>query len=707
MFWGRLVVSTLMTVSALALSKLGPLAIYVPEVLTLWLAYVLVAWAIRHLNLLRAGWLWDYGQMLADTAWVTIFIHATDGTDNPFPLLYFLAIMSAASVRYARGAIITATLAAACLALLMWSELRTIQSGLVPSAPGGFYSIFRADFVLRGYIYAICFYLVAAFSGFLAERLKAKGRQLEDTARALEEFRLSTGDILERMGSGLLTLNARGQVMYCNAAGARILGLDPRLVEGQEIGRAAAGGLQPFAEVLSREVERGGGSSGRWEVKIGLGRDSEIPVGISTTAITDGQGNPEGLIAIFQDLSAAKSMENRLIEIEQLETSQQLTKNLLKAIHPYLAEIEKGLGGLQRDDDPDSVGLISGLRRKAGYIRKTVEDFARFAHIEVPMGDRPVANPPEGESRIIGQAPNFIEVLNMVRQVAPTDSTVLVCGESGTGKELLARELHRLSNRNRGPFVSINCAAIPETLLESELFGHLRGSFTGAVRDKEGLFRLADGGTFFLDEVSETSPAIQVKLLRVLQEREIVPVGGSRPIKVDVRVISATNQDLAKLVEQNRFRTDLFYRLNVIQITIPPLRDRGSDIMLLAERIVENVCRRQGLPVKVISSGAREALQQYPWPGNVRELENVLERAVILEDGAVIGRHSLPDEVIKAQATDESRPKANKVGNLKESEKQTIIRVLDECGGNKSKAAKKLGIHYATLYRKLKGYKIE
>ncbi|HTY08412.1 MAG TPA: sigma 54-interacting transcriptional regulator, partial [Candidatus Edwardsbacteria bacterium] len=378
---------------------------------------------------------------------------------------------------------------------------------------------------------------------------------------------------------------------------------------------------------------------------------------------------------------------------------------------PEVGAIDEALNPILEGkvDSRAAQSLAVLIKQRIDTIIKTVDDYIRFARIEL-VGQHPQHGPERTSDLIIGQSPGFQQVMALLRQIAPSDSTVLICGESGTGKELLARELHRLSHRSQGPFVCINCAALPETLLESELFGHVRGSFTGAVRDKEGLFRVADGGTVFLDEVSETSPAIQVKLLRVLQEREIVPVGGTRPIKVDVRLVSATNIDLARAVEQGRFRMDLFYRINVIPIQIPPLRQRGSDIPLLAEHFLRKVSRREGAPAKRLSPAARDGLLAYRWPGNVRELENVIERAVILAPGLVIEPSHVPAAMLPGTPSAEQRPgggaAAEGTGTLKGRERQAIINALEECGGNKTRAAKKLGIHYATLYRKMKHYGI-
>jgi DNA-binding NtrC family response regulator len=310
--------------------------------------------------------------------------------------------------------------------------------------------------------------------------------------------------------------------------------------------------------------------------------------------------------------------------------------------------------------------------------------------------------------QIIGRSRAMSAVFRVVEKVAPTDSTILIYGESGTGKELVARAIHDKSNRSDGRFVSINCGALPESLLESELFGHVKGSFTGAVRDKEGLFSVARGGTFFLDEVGETSASIQVKLLRVLQEREIVPVGGTKPIQVNVRLIAATNADLAQLVRSSRFRADLYYRLNVIPIVVPPLRERKEDIPLLVEHFLE----RYSGGHKTISDEAMEVISTYDWPGNVRELENIIERAVILQEGDVITAEGLnvsvfPEKLRKRHRSLDEAILGSCELTLEELEKNYLLKVLDETGWRKKKAAKVLGINPSTLYRKLKRYEME
>ncbi len=309
----------------------------------------------------------------------------------------------------------------------------------------------------------------------------------------------------------------------------------------------------------------------------------------------------------------------------------------------------------------------------------------------------------EDFKEIIGKSEEIQAVFCLVNKVADTDSTILISGESGTGKELIAKAIHYRSGRAGQPFVSINCGALPENLLESELFGHVKGSFTGAIRDKDGMFKVASGGTFFLDEVGETSLAIQVKLLRVLQEREIIPVGGTAPIKVDVRLIAATNADLEKAVKEERFRADLYYRLNVIPVHIPPLRERRDDIPLLVDHFLRIATDRTGR-TKSIAKTSMDLLCAYDWPGNVRELENVIERGVILQDGDEIFPDNLPPKVCHHTSERRGVNVEDAQMTLDELEKQYLVSVLEETSWQKKKASSILGINASTLYRKIQRY---
>lgn len=314
---------------------------------------------------------------------------------------------------------------------------------------------------------------------------------------------------------------------------------------------------------------------------------------------------------------------------------------------------------------------------------------------------------------IIGVSHEIKKIFDMIVRISDIGSNVLITGESGTGKELIARAIHNNSYRKDKPFVTVNCGALPENLLETELFGHMKGSFTGAIQNKEGLFEIADGGTFFLDEVAETTPAIQVKLLRVLNDRKFKRVGGTRDIAVDVRIVAATNRDLDKMVQQQEFREDLFYRLNVIPIHVPPLRDRISDIPLLVEHFIAKSGKACGRSDMSISKEAIEALQQYSWPGNIRELENVIERCVALESSNIITVSSLPKYVryqnlntVESlnEIPEDGLDLEEVIGNF---EKEFLIKALEKTNGVRKDAADLLKITFRSLRYRLKKYGLD
>jgi len=317
-------------------------------------------------------------------------------------------------------------------------------------------------------------------------------------------------------------------------------------------------------------------------------------------------------------------------------------------------------------------------------------------------------------SGLVGRSPSMLEVYKMIARVSDSPAAVLVTGESGTGKELVARAIHTHSPRAAAPFVAVNCGALTETLLESELFGHVKGSFTGATGNKRGIFEHAGEGTVFLDEVSETSPALQVKLLRVLQEREVVPVGGTEVIKVRARVIAASNGDLEKLSAAGAFRRDLLYRLNVIQLHLPPLRDRRDDIPLLVAHFVLKHSLKAP-PAATIDEQAMGELSAYSWPGNVRELENVIERAITLSQGSRITSDDLPPRIqlshssvgIPPLSADDLTDLFSGLPSLDELERRYILHVLDATGSNRKRAAEILGINRKTLYRMAARFEIE
>jgi transcriptional regulator with GAF, ATPase, and Fis domain len=354
----------------------------------------------------------------------------------------------------------------------------------------------------------------------------------------------------------------------------------------------------------------------------------------------------------------------------------------------------------------DHVSLAISHQRLAEEQREAAEARERATRLEERVQAlRDELEATRGYHRVLGEAKCWKDVLTQAAKVAATETTVLLTGESGTGKEVVARFIHRGSRRAKGPFVALNCAALPETLLESELFGHERGAFTGALTAYPGRIEQAAGGTLFLDEVGEMSPAVQAKLLRVLQEREFQRLGATRPIKADVRVVAATNRDLAASIARGEFREDLYYRLSVFEIRLPPLRERREDILPLAEAFLEEIGPAVGRPAAGISRQAHEALLSYPWPGNVRELRNALERATILCDGGLITLEHLP--IALGQPTAASgrpeNPEAFPPGgvNLETVERDLIAKALAEAGSNRSRAARLLGITRSQLYYRM------
>jgi DNA-binding NtrC family response regulator/predicted hydrocarbon binding protein len=350
--------------------------------------------------------------------------------------------------------------------------------------------------------------------------------------------------------------------------------------------------------------------------------------------------------------------------------------NLEKEVDNVRAAVHRELQALQRRERQ-----LARRERELNLLRERVARFATSKHF-------------------ISRSAAMQDVLDMAAQVAPIDTTVLIYGESGTGKEFIVRLIHEQSERASQPFVSVNCAALTETLLESELFGHVRGAFTGAVRDKAGLFEVAGSGTLFLDEIGEVAPTVQAKLLRALQEREIRRVGAERNVRVHARVIAATNRDLKAAVEAGTFREDLYFRLGAFVITVPPLRDRREDIPALAQEFIRRASTRVKKDVKAISPEAMTALMTYRWPGNVRELEHAIERAVIVAAGSSIKARELPPEVLQKTSTRRNDDSLD----LRAQERALIERALDRFGSNRKQAAEALNISTVTLWRKMKEY---
>jgi len=347
---------------------------------------------------------------------------------------------------------------------------------------------------------------------------------------------------------------------------------------------------------------------------------------------------------------------------------------------------------LQKPFHPDEVRHLAGLALEKRRLRTRIDDLERRAT--------------DATSRILGHSAGIRAVRRAIRQVAETDSNVVITGESGTGKELVARAIHGLSRRRSRRFLPINCGSFTEELLANELFGHEKDAFTGATTSRSGLLEAADGGTIFFDEVGDMPLTMQAKLLRVIQERELIRVGGSRPIAIDVRILSATNKDLKLAMNHGSFRQDLYYRLNVVPVHVPPLSERAEDIPILVKHFLNRFNQRTGSAFVGFSSGAMKLLCSYRYPGNVRELENIVEHSASLSRSEVIGVTALPDDLkeleVYAAPARRSRPQT-----LKEMERKHIEDVLTQCGHNKSKAAELLGINRVSLYRKLKNAQVK
>ncbi len=360
-----------------------------------------------------------------------------------------------------------------------------------------------------------------------------------------------------------------------------------------------------------------------------------------------------------------------------------------------------GFGTLQTAIDAVRAGAFDYISKPFNITEvKATVDRALADTAAPPPTRRVMEVPPPG---LIGRTGGMLSVYKQIAHAATAAAPVLIIGESGTGKELVARAIHAHGRRAARPFVPVNCGALTESVLESELFGHTRGAFTGAIADTKGIFEQAHGGTVFLDEISETSPALQVKLLRVLQEGEIRPVGATRIVKVDVRILAATNVDLEREVAAQHFRQDLFYRLSVIVIRVPALRDRREDIPLLIDTFLQNACARAGRRIE-LSPGAVQALAAYRWPGNVRELENTIERLVVFSRGSVIAVEDLP---FKAPSADLHERLFADLPSLDEIERRYLLHVLEQVGGNRTRAAEVLGIDRRTLYRMAERFGID
>jgi two-component system response regulator HydG len=418
----------------------------------------------------------------------------------------------------------------------------------------------------------------------------------------------------------------------------------------------------------------------------------------------------DGQVAI--DLVEAKPYDLILMDIKMIKVSGLVALAEIKKINPAIPVIiMTAFSSVQTAVDALKKGAYDYLTKPFDFDKLKLTIQRSLEHTQLKKENiqlRESLGKNFDCSNIIGTHESMQKLIQTISQVARTDATVLINGESGTGKELIAGAIHYNSHRKEGPFIKINCAAITETLLESELFGHEKGAFTGATRRKEGKFQLANSGSIFLDEISETSMSMQVKLLRALQEREITPVGGEKPVKVDTRIIAATNKNLVNLIASDDFREDLYYRLNVINLRVPPLRKRTGDIQLLAQHFLKIYCEKNNRSIKGFTPDGIDKLTHHSWPGNVRELMNTIERSVILSAQDYLGGDEIQieDKQVEALGPADSEGDMIELGNkpLHEIEKITILNMLDRTENNKSETARRLGIARRTLHLKLKEY---
>jgi Nif-specific regulatory protein len=440
----------------------------------------------------------------------------------------------------------------------------------------------------------------------------------------------------------------------------------------------------------------------------------EPPDEFESTFGLDRVTGTEEAIPVSQTIVHRVLRDGSALLIRESDSSESLTDSLIAARSRSvmclpLIMLDRTLGVVYLETDEPGIAFSeSHLQLATAIAAIAAVAIENARHIESLQNEnqRLIADA-NIEHNMIGESPLLKRVYQIISKVAPTNSTVLICGESGTGKELVARAIHRNSKRAEMPFIAVNCAALAETLLESELFGHEKGAFTGALIQKKGRMELADGGTIFLDEIGELSPALQTKLLRVLQEREFERVGGNRTIKVDIRVLAATNRNLEDAIERKTFRQDLYFRLNVVELDMPPLRDRREDIPLLANYFARKYAEKCNRKVLGISPDAHKRLFAYDWPGNVRELENVIERGVVLGITDHIIPDDLPEVLLESAAATGDERTSNFHDKVLRTKKQTILEAVKQAGGNYTAAAKLLGLHPNYLHRLIRNLNLK
>jgi PAS domain S-box-containing protein len=523
-----------------------------------------------------------------------------------------------------------------------------------------------------------------SYQGMISE-LRQKGRDLNDLyvkeRERADDLELFSRQVLESVDKGIISIDSTGKVLACNPAARGIFGIAAIETCSEIFSRQELDAIGRGARLVTKELENP------------AGRARTIQVEISELKNSSGQKMGKNLVVT--DITDIKKMEELEGLSERSALLESASQNLLARIKPGLQEIKQSLENFPGE----SVGL------QLEKLESLISDYGQYFSYRDQISDQPKS--PD----IVFASAAMQEALNLAARAAPADSTVLITGDSGTGKELIAREVHRLSHRSGKPFITINCAALPENLLESELFGYVKGAFTGAGRDKPGLLRVAEGGSFFLDEIGELPLGLQPKILRAIQEKEITPVGGAKSIKIDVRLIAASNQDLARMAADGKFRQDLFYRLNVFPINLAPLARRPDDIEPLARHFLKKYSLKNKKKIESIDAGALAAMKKYRWPGNVRELENVMERATLFARGRRIDLEDLnivlpPDEEMEINQGGAGLLAISARAAAK-AEAELIEKVLAQTGGNKSQASRILQISYRVMLKKIKDYGLE
>lgn len=586
-------------------------------------------------------------QVNFDVLLVTGIVLLTGNNDSPFAFLYNLAVMNGAILLFYRGALTTAAFSSLCYGgLMLWSYFLSYRTG----------GSISESFVMGLTLNLPTFFIIAFLGGYLAHRRREAEQLLSEKQKSYLDLEALKEALVEGVGSGVAITDLKGEINYFNTQAQNLISLKDEAVIGKKLTSVFPGltynfdGLDRQKRVVLNDFSYAGPQ----------GRDKRLR--LTLAPLSDPAQQPVGFVAIFEDITKQREMEEK-IRLEE--------------------ELRKARAQELTDDTSDEA--------KRAF---------RF----------------EG---VIGHGGGVSKIYHLIQKVAATSTNVLIAGESGTGKELVARAIHFNGPRKEHPFVAVNCGAIPEGLIESELFGHVRGAFTGAVSDHMGLFKQADGGSIFLDEVGDLPINLQVKLLRVLQEKSFTPVGGTKQIKVDVRVISASNKDLRKEMDKGRFREDLFYRLNVVQITLPPLRGRKEDIPALTHHFIRKFAGAFNKQIEEISSEALVYLMNYSYPGNIRELENMIEHAMAVTNRGMITEEDLPSHVKGVPITEEletfekTAPGGSDVffdkgmsldEELATHEKCLLLGALKRSDGVQKKAAEVLGINYRSFRHRLEKY---